>query len=153
MCDIRGNLYLKHAWRKKLSLLYGMLLTIIFAHFNALIYHFKSKKPAPISTTMVKLVQLDTSTFHPQSSQPLLVASSATQIVPPFLGQSSSQPSSSILQSTHFFTSPFSLRDFLNLNSPHPQSASPPPPLPIWPTPSKSTVSSPYVWPTLFWIY
>lgn len=107
-----------------------MLLTIIFAHFNALIYHFKSKKPAPISTTMVKLVQLDTSTFHPQSSQPLLVASSATQIVPPFVGQSSSQPSSSILQSTHFFTSHFSLRDFLNLNSPHPQSASPPPPPP-----------------------
>lgn len=51
-----------------------MLLTIIFAHFNALVYRFKATKPDAISTTSVKFMKLDASTSQSQLSQPPLVA-------------------------------------------------------------------------------
>lgn len=104
-----------------MSLPYRMLLTVIFAYFDAPIYRLKYKNPGAITTSSVKLMQLDkvdASTAEPQPSQPRPVAPSASQPVPPSVGQSSSQNTSSSTSSPD---------NYVNLNSLPPQSTFVPP--------------------------
>lgn len=111
----------------KLSLPYAMLLTIIFAHFNAPVYHLKATTPSAINTTSVKLVQLNAST-----SQPVILASTCG----PVSSSTCFTLYRLIITSSFWFiprsipyftTCPLTPVEFFNLNFSQPHDASVPP--------------------------
>lgn len=95
---------------KMMFLPYQMLLTIIFASFDALVYRLEYISAGAINTGFIKLMhlqeQLDIDVVPPaQPRAPFKATHSTSHPIPPSIGPSSSQPSSSFPPSFHFFSS------------------------------------------------